>query len=119
MDSTNFAIVVAGLLSAAGLYFYLSKKLEQYHRDDEFEQMKMEVRKSYEILHQSQQIWLDHKVELEKEISKLMKECQAFRNGYVTEFKARAAAVKEYTDKAKEHLEGIPKPKRKKKERNG
>ena len=101
MDSAKFVIIVAGLLCAAGLYFYLSKKLEQYHRDDEFERMKTEVRKSHEILHQSQQIWLDHKVELEKEISKLMKQVEAYRSGYETEFKARAKAVEQLTAKPK------------------
>lgn len=119
MEASHMAVIVAGLLLATAFFYYLSSVTKAASTNEEFERMKTEVRKSHEILHQSQIIWLDHKVELEKEIAKLMKECQAFRNGYMTEFKARADAVKEYTDKAKEHLESLPKPKRKKKERNG
>jgi hypothetical protein len=51
---------------------------------------------------------LDHKVELEKEISNLMKQVEAYRSGYETEFKAHAKAVEQLTAKPK-----------KKKARNG
>lgn len=119
MEPAQFGILLAGLLSIAGLFLYLARAKKAASTDEEFERMKTEVRKSHETLHQSHRIWLDHKVELEKEITKLMKENQAFRNGYETEFKARCEAIKQYTEKAVEHLEQAPKPKRKKKERNG
>lgn len=119
MEASQLAVLSGGMLTVISFFYYLARVKKAASTDEEFERMKTEVRKSHEILHQSQIIWLDHKVELEKEIAKLMKECQAYRNGYETEFKARAAAVKEYTEKAMEHIDSLPKPKRKKKERNG
>lgn len=119
MEASHLAVLTGGMLTATSLFYYLARAKKAASTDEEFERMKTEVRKSHEILHQSQSIWLDHKSELEREITKLKKECQAFRTGYETEFKARAAAVKEYTEKAMEHIDSLPKPKRKKKERNG
>lgn len=119
MEASQLAVLSGGMLTVTSLFYYLARAKKAASTDEEFERMKTEVRKSHEILHQSQIIWLDHKVELEKEIAKLMKECQAYRTGYETEFKARVAAVKEYTEKAMEHIDSLPKPKRKKKERNG
>jgi hypothetical protein len=101
MEASHFAIIVGGLLAVTSFFLYLSRLTKAASTDEEFERMKVEVRKSHEVLHQSQTIWLDHKVELEKEIEKLMKQAQAYRTGYETEFKAHAKAVEQLTAKPK------------------
>jgi len=113
MENASLLIAAGGGIILCGLYVYLAKKASI---NEEVEQLKTEVRKSYAALEACQNLWEKEKHDLEERLKKSVDELEAYRKGYVTEFKARAEAVRQLTEKANRVLNEVPtKPKKKKK----
>ena len=116
MENASLLIAASGGIVLCGLYVYLAKKASI---NEEVEQLKTEVRKSYAALDACQNLWEKEKNDLEERLKKSIEELEAYRKGYVTEFKARAEAIKQLTERADKVLNEVPKKSKKKKGRNG
>ena len=116
MEYASLLIAATGGIVLCGFYVYMAKKSAI---NEEVEQLKTEVRKSYAALEACQNLWEREKNELEERLKKSVEELEAYRKGYVTEFKARAEAIRLLTEKADGVLNDVPKKPRKKKSRNG
>ena len=116
MENASLLIAASGGIILCGLYVYLAKKASI---NEEVEQLKTEVRKSYAALEACQNLWEKEKNDLEERLKKSVDELEAYRKGYVTEFKARAEAIRQLTEKADKALNDVPKKSKKKKGRNG
>ena len=112
MENASLLIAAGGGVILCGFYVYLAKSSAI---NEEVERLNTEVRKSYAALEACQNLWEKEKNQLEERLEKSVDELEAYRKGYVAEFKARAEAIERLTEKADKALNDVPKKSKKKK----